>query len=323
MTGRHCAHCSIAFAMALMLFAIVSDESVAAPPQQPLQQPTQSTASPVQRRSAKAEPMRGPFPTTQAICASLRKAACKLTSEYFAWSDEPELRATCVGIEVPMEGSLRPPYLEVRGFRAACGGSDGGNHAGQVRLAVRLEDGWYLGPQLEELEDRKVTESTQLRAVSVQGIDGAALLAASLRRRCTLLPAKLSQGPHELTMDSEQLVVIGSGPSRRPSALTYDLGSSLSLRALPDLSGDPEEGGTPRKQRRQAGPQTVFDDTINIGWRILPGPALQLDEPQPAQSVKPSVVIPDDIPCAESAHTLEQRLKRARRLAGVYPLVFR
>ena len=157
----------------------------------------------------------------------------------------------------------------------------------------------------------------------MQGAADTPLLASLVQHRCVLLPAKLDAGLHELTMDHEQLVVIGSGPSGRPSAIAQDLGSTLSLRTLPDLDEDSAEDSTPRKKHRGRASQTVLNDVINIGWHILPGPALNLDEPQGLQDIKPSRAIPDDIPCAESPASLRQRLHRAHRLQGSYLMIFR
>lgn len=175
----------------------------------------------------------------------------------------------------------------------------------------------------QELEEQKVSESTALRAVRMQGAADTPLLASLVQHRWVLLPAKLAAGLHELTVDHEQLVVIDSGPSGRPSAIAQDLGSTLSLRTLPDLDEDSAEDSTPRKKHRGRASQTVLSDVINIGWHILPGPVLHLDEPQGLQDIKPSRAIPDDIPCAESQASLRQRLHRAHRLSGSYLMIFR
>lgn len=287
----------------------------------PSEPSVQGTGPAVVRRSAPADTLRGPFKSLEEACVSLRRAVCRSwEQEGLRDEDSPRPRSVCSQIEVPVQGPLRPPFLDARGVRATCGlGSI--KPIGQVRLVVRTAEGWYLGPQqLEELEDRKVSESTTLHAISTHEVEGAQLLVAPVRHRCTLVPARLDEGAHELTMDSEALLVVGTGPSGRPSALTYELGSTLTLRTLPDL--DAAEGPDTAKKRPGREPQTVLDDVIDIGWHVRPGLTLQLDEPQGIHRGKQSRKIPYDIPCAES-QTFGQRLKHARRLSGIYPLRFR
>lgn len=299
---------------------IIATIGFSTPSAEPIGKPVQDAGPVILRTRAQAEKLRGPFKSMESVCASLRRTECKQLSEY-GWGGEhaPPPRSVCSQIEVQVKGSLRPPYLDVRGVRATCG-LENGQRVGQVRLVIHTADGWYLGPQqLEELDDRKVSEQTILLAISPQEVEGAQLLVSPVRHRCMLVPAKLHEGAHELTMDTEQLVIVGTGPAGRLSALTYQLGSAMSLRTMPDPEEAEATGAGSKK--RSPGPQTVMDDLIDIGWHILPGPSLRLDEPQSIQRVKPSRTLPKDLPCAESS-TFGQRLKHARRLSGVYPLSF-
>lgn len=309
--------CGVPFYPAVAVLSLTTgfSSSIAAPSEQPV--PGEAPA--VVRRSAPADKLRGPFKSMEEACVSLRRVVCRSWyEEGLHDEDSPRPRSTCSQIEVPVQGSFRPPFLDARGVRATCG-LDSSKPIGQVRLAVRTADGWYLGPQqLEEFEDRKVSESTILHPISTQEAEGAQLLLAPVRHRCMLVPTVLAEGWHELTMDNETLLVVGTGPSGRPSAFTYELGSTLTLRTLPEQ--DAADRG--KRLRPSHDPQTVLDDVIDIGWHVRPGLSLQLDEPQGSHRVKPSRRIPYDIPCAESS-TFGQRLKRARRLSGIYPLSFR
>lgn len=255
--------------------------------------------------------MEGPYARPDQLCARFKRAVCANTAE-------PELphRSRCTVFEVPLTGTLEPPFLAVRAVTALC--KNGLEELTETHLAVQMKEGWFFGSDLPAAGFQHHTEEhLSIRSLEMQHAGDAPLLAVKMQHSCNLAPigGDADHNPplsYSRTAESELLMLIGLGQTGRPSAILRSVGSAFTFLGIPE--GDSDRA------------LVMWKDAVSQNWLLLSGPLLQLNPPQVTLGAHQRKSLlreqeAEDAPCFDGS--VDQRRKDALRQVGSHPLLFR
>lgn len=250
-----------------------------------------------------AQRMDGPYTDPQKLCARFRKQICEEIR-----FPERDHKSTCTSADLP--GSLAPGFLAVRTVTAGC---DNGDTLCKTHLAVQTSAGWFLYSGLPAAGFQHHTEEL----LDIKSLDGkqtgdAPLLTLQAHYSCNQCSAGGDERyMYSRTAHSELLLIIGVGPSGRPSAALQEVGSALTVEGLADSRGSDHK-------------RMLWEDSIKQEWSLLPGPLLQLEPPQITQGAKQKRVLPtnEEEPLCYWG-SLGKRKGEALHRSGAHPVRFR